>query len=137
VIFDVEDNYISGSLPTLPSTLGTSDVILIARNRILTLTARLGTLNLRFNLLRGNLPKQPFLNLRKSLRSVFMCCYANVILKPNHAGKLDTSVNFFAGGIPTTLGLSTKLVELDLSQNDPAGPIPSELGLLTDLSEYL
>jgi hypothetical protein len=59
------------------------------------------------------------------------------MLKPSHQGKLDASVNFFTGGIPTALGLSTKLVELDLSQNDPAGPIPSELGLLTDLSEYL
>lgn len=99
--------------------------------------ARLGTLNLRFNLFSGNLPQQPFLDLRKFLYCVFMCSYANVILKPSHQGKLDTSVNFFAGGIPTTLGLSAKLVELDLSQNDPAGPIPSELGLLTNLSEYL
>jgi hypothetical protein len=62
-------------------------------------------------------------------------CLNYVLKLLSYTGKLDTSVNFFTGGIPTTLGLSTSLVELDLSQNDPGGSIPSELGLLTDLSE--
>ena len=117
---DLNDNQLSGTIPTQLGNLANLEELLLTRNQLTgTIPAELGNLAslqglyLGGNQLRGEIPPE-------------LGNLANLEV-------LDLDSNQLSGEIPPVLGNLANLVELHLEDNQLTGEIPSELGSLANL----
>merc|ERR1712085_98631 len=63
-----------------------------------------------------------------------ICSHDSTLCDGSYSGtQLDLWNKGLTGGVPTQLGLLTKLEYLWITETDLSGSVPSQLGLLTDL----